>query len=247
MARKNVNRKKGGKKQQLRQMQAQRARQKRYFILAGAVIIAVIGAAFLIFGDARQVGSYETITKQDWPEADGKALGPADAPVVVKLFSDYQCPYCRLFAEGVEGQIYEDYVKTGQVRFEYHHFIVIDQNVGGNESRRAAEASECASQQGDFWNYHDMLYTNQQGEGTGAFSDLRLKEFASVLGYDMQQFNSCFNSSAAADAVVQDEAQADSYQLSATPSLLVNDIQVQNPLDYNVVKAAIDAALSQAQ
>jgi protein-disulfide isomerase len=193
------------------------------------------------------MGSYETITPQTWPEADGKALGPADAAVVVRLFSDFQCPYCRQFAEGVEGQIYQDYVKTGQVRFEYHHFIVIDQNVGGNESRRAAEASECASQQGDFWNYHEMLYTNQQGEGSGAFSDQRLKEFASVLGYDMGQFNTCFNSTEAADAVVQDEALADSYQLRATPSLLVNDTLLQNPLDYNAVKAAIDEALSQAQ
>jgi len=65
----------------------------------------------------------------------------------------------------VERQLIEQYVATGQVRLEYHHFIVVDGNVGGNESRHAAEASECANEQGRFWDYHAMLFANQEGEG----------------------------------------------------------------------------------
>jgi len=80
----------------------------------------------------------------------------------------------------VERQLIDEYVATGKARFEYHHYIVVDRIVGGNESQRAAEASECANEQGEFWNYHKMLFANWNGEGEGAFVDRRLKIFAAT-------------------------------------------------------------------
>jgi protein-disulfide isomerase len=126
----------------------------------------------------------------------------------------------------VERQIIDKFVSTGKVRYEYHHFIVIDGNAGGNESRRAAEASECAVEQNQFWNYHKILFANWRGEHVGAFTDKRLKAFAANIGLDTAKFNSCFDSNRYANAVAADEATARSLGVNATPSLFINGQQV---------------------
>ncbi len=218
------------------------------WIIAGVALVAVIVAVVLIFQRTppADVGDFETVAKQTWPQPDGKALGPADAPVVIREFSDFQCPYCRMFSATSQKQIIEQYVSTGKVRFEYHHFIVIDGNVGGVESRQAAQASECAADQGAFWDYHEILFANQQGEGAGAFSDDRLKAFAAALDLDAAQFNACLNSAAAAEKVKADEATARSLKVNATPAVFVNDTRIENPLNFEVIKAAIDAELAAA-
>jgi len=145
----------------------------------------------------------------------------------------------------VERQLIDEYVATGKARFEYHHYIVVDRIVGGNESQRAAEASECANEQGEFWNYHAMVFANWNGEGQGAFSDRRLKAFAEKLGLDTGEFNACFDSRRYASNVQADEALAQSLGVSGTPTLFVNDIRVQNPLNIEEYRALIPAALGQ--
>lgn len=219
-------------------------------LIGGVVLVAVAVVALLITLSPRPVpvtaGAFITPAPQTWPQANGKAMGPADAKVVVQEFADFQCPYCRQFHDNVFPQIISQYVATGKIRLEYHHFIVIDQNVGGTESRRAAQASECASDQGRFWDYFNMLFTNQGTEGSGVFNDSRLKAFAATLGLDTTQFNACFDGSKDAQKVTLDEALAATRGLTGTPSILVNGVLVKNPLDFNPVKAAIDAALSKA-
>ncbi len=90
-----------------------------------------------------------------------------------------------------------------------------------------------------------MLFANQQSEGSGAFSDERLKAFAASLKLDTAKFNSCLDSGKFSQDVKADEARAGALGLRSTPSLLVNNQLVQNPLDYASVQAAIDAALNQ--
>lgn len=236
------------KEKQRRLKAAQARRNRMLLIIGGVVVVAIIAVIILVLQNPRTqvAGEFTTVPTKTWPEPNGVSMGPASAKVVVQEFADFQCPYCRQFHDSIFQQLIDKYVTTGKVRFEYHHFIVIDANVGGKESRRAAEASECASEQGQFWNYFNMLFANQQTEGSGTFSDTRLKAFAASLGLDTAKFNSCFNSGKYANAVTQDELQANSLKLGGTPSLLVNGTLVQNPLNWDAVQAAIDAALKQA-
>ena len=141
----------------------------------------------------------------------------------------------------------QEYIVTGKVRFEYRHYIVIDRSVGGNESRRAAEASECANAQGEFWNYQKMLFENQKGEGRGAFADRRLKAFAETLGLDSGQFNQCFDSGQYSQEVLTDERLARSMGVSGTPTIFVNGRLFDNPLDYEGLKRMIESALAGTQ
>ncbi len=232
-----------------RRQQAQ-TRQRR---LAAVVVVAglsLLVVAFIIFQSLAAApnpnGALVDAEQATYPQADGKGLGPADAPVQVLEFSDYQCPYCNLWHTEIQAQLVEKYIGTNQVRFEYHHFIVIDGNVGGVESRHAAIASECAANQGAFWGFHARLFANQAGEGQGAFSDPRLGQLATAQGLEMNTFNACFVSSEAAAAVRADEQLARQFQLNSTPSLLVNGQRLGNPLDFREVTAAIDAALAAA-
>lgn len=232
---------------QTRREQAQRkARQNRMLqIIAAVVVVATLAVIILVVANQPEapVGDITTIEPGTWPQADGKALGPADAKVVVTEFADFQCPYCRIYNETIQPQIIADYVTTGKIRYEYRHFIVIDGNVGGTESRRAAEATECALQQDRFWDFHEILFANQAGEGEGAFANNRIKAFAESLGLDMNQFNSCFDGRKTQNQVTIDEAQARTFGVNGTPSLFVNGKKVDNPIDYPTIKAAIDAAL----
>ncbi len=237
-------------KRQERAIARAKARRNRAILIGGVVVIAIAVVLFLILQGPKPVpvtaSSFVTPQPQTWPQASGKAMGPANAKVVVQEFADFQCPYCKQFHDNILPQVISQYIATGKIRFEYHHFIVIDQNVGGTESRRAAQASECANDQGRFWDYFNMLFTNQGAEGSGAFSNSRLKAFAAALGLNTSQFNSCLDSGKDAQKVVADEAQASSHNLQGTPSILVNGTLVQNPLDASAVQAAINAALKQA-
>lgn len=123
--------------------------------------------------------------------------------------------------------------------------MVIDGNVGGNESRRAAEASECAAEQNKFWEFHATVFANQTGENVGTFPDRKLKAIADSVGLDMTAFNTCFDTSRHANVVTADETLARGLGVSGTPSLFVNGTRVQNPLDINEISQLIDAGLAQ--
>ena len=218
-------------------------------VIAGLVaVVAIAAAGFLIYQNIQNnrpvpPGSFVTVPTQTWPMADGKAMGPKTAKVLLQEFADFQCPICREYFSTVEPQIKTTYLDKGTIRYEFHHFIVIDANTGGSESRHAAEASECANEQGHFWDYHNMLYTNQGGEGSGALADNRLKAFSVALGLDSAKFNTCFDSHRYSSVVDADQALGTQMGVSGTPTLFVNGTMVSNPLDFNTVKQAIDLQL----
>ena len=104
-------------------------------------------------------------------------LGSDTAPVSVILYTDFQCPYCGKFFAETEQTTIAQYVKGGKVKFISRDFSFL-----GPESIKAAEAVRCAADQGKYWEFHDYLFTHQNGENKGNFSNLNLKTFAKTLG-----------------------------------------------------------------
>jgi len=86
----------------------------------------------------------------------------------------------------------------------------------------AAEASECAADQDKFWEYHDLLFSRQNGENQGAFSSDKLKGFAKELALDTQAFDQCLDSGQFKAVVEQQNAVARQLGVQSTPSFLVN-------------------------
>lgn len=99
----------------------------------------------------------------------------------------------------------------------YFHFPFL-----GDESYAAAEASECANDQGKFWEYHDYLFANHNGENQGAFSNTNLKAFAKALNLDTAAFDACLDSGQHREQVQQDASFAQQLGVRSTPTFLVN-------------------------
>lgn len=119
-------------------------------------------------------------------------VGAADAPSTLTVWEDFRCPACAQFENALRETIHE-LEEAGQIKTEYHLATIIDGNMGGSGSLRAANAAACAQDAGKFAPYHDVLYMNQPPEPDDAFADNgRLIELAGkVEGLDTPAFRGC--------------------------------------------------------
>ncbi len=166
-------------------------------------------------------------------------MGSQNAPVTIVEFSDFQCPYCGMFARDTQDALIQQYVQSGKVRFGYSHFSFL-----GQESLDAAEASECAADQNKFWEYHDLLFANQNGENKGAFVQENLVGFADKLNLDKEAFTKCLTSHKYLTLIQSQTQFAGSNGLSSTPSFLVNGYLVKGAQDITTFKQVIDSLLN---
>jgi protein-disulfide isomerase len=176
--------------------------------------------------------------------AKGLTLGDANAPAKIEVFEDLQCPACANYTMKIEPSVISELVETGKASYTFHHYPFLD---GGNpkgESRRAAEASLCASEQGKFWEYKFTVFANWAGENAGAFSDLNLSAFATSLDLDMDMFNVCFQESRYKDLIEADLKLAEKLGVQGTPSVFVNGTQVTPGFvpPFEEIKNAVEAA-----
>ncbi len=209
-------------------------------------IVAVGGALAVALIVAGQPDSAPAVTPTIPPTStasypiEGKAKGFAAAPVTIVEYSDFQCPYCARFAQEIVPALEKEYIATGKVRFEYKHMAQI-----GEESILAAEATECARDQGRFWDFHDLLFASQNGENRGAFSRERLKGFASRLGLDRNAFDSCLGSGKYRATVTQETNAARSLGIRGTPSMVINGQVVQGLPDLPNLRVLLNAKLAE--
>ncbi len=170
---------------------------------------------------------------------DGRTLGFADAPVEVWDYSDFLCPHCREFVEGPEKRLIEEYVKTGKVRFVFKQFVLSERSLP------AANAAECAREQGKFWEYHDYLYARQATDSP--FPTQKLKAYARQLGLDTSRFDKCVDEGKYFDALMKETMEGYKRGVRGTPTIFVNGTMVPRGMQWSYLKEAIDAALKESQ
>lgn len=235
------------KRQQLREKRLKQQKQQRLIILGMVIVGALLVAAALIYPTLKPVGNIVSITPRSFNTTVSRnTLGDPNAPVRVDVWEDFQCPACASYTRQIEPLVISNYVETGKVFYTFHNYAFIDSQVATKESQQAASASLCAADQERFWDYHDMLYTNWNGENQGAFSDKRLVAFAETLGLDIQAFKTCFNGGRYSDSVKQELADGQSLGITGTPSVFVNGVEVTPGYvpSFDQLSAAIDAALA---
>ena len=237
-------------RQTIKERRIQKRRQQRLTIL-----LAISGFALLLIGLAfvptlwemlQPVGEVVVPEPSPRPMADFNAMGDPDAPVVIVEFSDFQCPYCKVFADETEPLIVENHVATGEVYFIYRslgNFISDNIGAGRTESLDAAEAAYCAGDQGKFWEYKDILYANWQGEDVGSFTEKRLTAFAEALDLELNQFNECLSSQKYRDLAEQDLRVGREEGINSTPSFLINGKLVVGAQPYSVFQQEIQDAI----
>ncbi len=205
---------------------------KIWFFIVLLVIGASIVSALIIAGGVyvgfRYLAKHSTSTQLPTPPApvtfidfplpsDAPVLGNENAEVLILEFADFQCPYCQEFHNEILPRLKAEYIDTGKVRFAFLDFAFL-----GDESVRAASAARCAKDQGKFWEYHDLLYKNQNGENEGTFNPEKLKELGKELNLNTSDFNSCVDARLAEAEVVAATNSASEAGISSTPTLLVN-------------------------
>jgi protein-disulfide isomerase len=165
---------------------------------------------------------------------ENPVLGPADAPVTVVEFSDFQCPACGHAFPTIK-RLMQQY--NGKVRLVFHDFPLPMHP----QAPKAAEAAACAREQGKFWEMHDRMFANQQKL---AISDL--KAAASELGMDAAKFGSCLDSGMYAVQVQNNVAEGRKYGVSATPTFFINGRMLSGSAAYQTFSSIIDEELSRA-
>ena len=239
------------KRQAIREERQKKRRRQRLLTILAITAGAIIVVGLLVYPSIQKslapVGEITTITPASRPMPNGTAMGEEGATVIVEVWEDFQCPACRNYSTDIEPLIAENYVATGHVRYVFRQFPFLDERVpSSNESQQSANASMCAAEQERFWDYHDMLFANWNGENRGAFSDKRLVAFAEALGLDMDRFNSCFQQNKYRDEIAKDKADGQELGVTGTPSVFVDGQQLSPGFvpSYQDIALAIDDALA---
>jgi protein-disulfide isomerase len=165
------------------------------------------------------------------PVGSSAIRGPADAPVTILEFSDYQCPFCAR-SEPLINDVLKQYPE--QVRFVYKHFPLTSIH---NDAMGAAKAAVAAQQQGKFWEMHDKIFANQR-----ALKPENLKQYAQEIGLDVAKFEADMNSPEVANQVQEDMKLAQTVQVRGTPTIFVQGKLLQNR-SVDGFKQIIDAEL----
>ena len=165
---------------------------------------------------------------------DDPVKGDKNAPVTIIEFSDFQCPFCGKFYKETLPEIDEKYIKTGKAKLVYR-----DYPLGSHEfAQKAAEAAECADEQGKFWQYHDKLFENQD-----ALTIDNLKRYARDTGLSASKFNDCLDSSRYKDEVNKDLKDGESYGVSGTPAFFINGNLISGAQPFSAFEQVIEAEL----
>lgn len=205
---------------------------QRLMMISVALVVLVIAA----FAIVPRLTAGSATGELDY--ASNPRLGDEDAPVKVAIFFDFLCPHCATFSETITPVLEQEFVQDGTAALYFVNFPVVNPVV----SRDIAMVGECVFQQGNeqFLTIEPIMMRAQR--------DLRSRADAvdMALAYapdlDGGQLRDCVSSSEAADAVAADVAAASAFNLTGTPSVIVDGKVVSNPSIANIRTAIRNAA-----
>jgi len=168
--------------------------------------------------------------------------GNQSASLVIVDFSDFQCHLCKRYVDNTEQQINSSYVQTGKAVYVFKHLPN-----RGFDSKNASLAAQCTNDQGKFWEFHKILYSNQGPIDSGWINTENIKKFASHLpDINITQLNSCFDTKKYGSFIDNDIDLANSLGFTETPSFLIMTSdgsiveKIQGPKPFPIFKTIID-------
>jgi protein-disulfide isomerase len=175
---------------------------------------------------------------------DDEVLGDEDATITLVEFTDYQCPFCQRHFQQTYGQIKKDYIDTGKVKL-----VVRDYPLSFHpHAQKAAEASECAGDQGKFWEMHDKLFGSLNEWSNAADAPAMFKKYAADMKLDTGDFDSCLDNGDNAEEVRNDLADGSASGISGTPGFWIlgpdgQNQKISGAYPYETFKTAFDELL----
>lgn len=215
-----------------------------FSFLAMAGIVALI----IIQGPVKkELGSFDDgsprITPENSVSPETKApdvsgwqfIGSADAKVVFVEYGDYNCGYCRKFAQETFPKIKEKYIDTGKVKFVWKDYVIF-----GDQSKLLAEAVHCAGDQGKYFEMHDKIFANTI---QGLSADVLASTLAQSLNLNISEFNNCLTAGKYVSKVEQSNQEATSFGFGGTPTSIINGQVIIGARSLAEFEAAIEAGL----
>ena len=218
-------------------------------VILAVVLIGGSATAFLSMGQSNsstQTSQFDEIVKKLTQPvlSNASGLGSDAGQITLIEFGDYQCQDCAKFHKETRSQIINNFVNTGAIKFLFKDFVINDRP-SDKASTLAARASYCAADQGNYWQYHDELYSNSQGENTGWVSKESLKQFArNVKVPDLTKFSECLDSQKYNDVVMENVQLAQAIGLQSTPTFILvregkEPLGIVGAQPYDVFQGAI--------
>ena len=161
--------------------------------------------------------------------------GPADAPITIICFSDYQCPFCKR----VEPTVKDVLAKyPGKVRYVFRDYPLSFHQF----AQKAGEAAGCADEQGKFWEMHEKLFANNT-----ALAIDNLKQYAKDIGANVEQFNQCLDGGKRAQEVTDDMNAGSAVGVTGTPAFFINGRFINGAVPLEQFTEVIDEELARAE
>lgn len=203
------------------------------FIIVLLVVLAISGVFNSTSNTSKDINKLNPINMNSLID-DDSIKGDPNAPITIIEFSDYECPFCQRFYLTTYQQIVENYIDTGKVNLVYRDFpLSFHQN-----AQKAAEAAECAGEQGKYYEMHDLLFEKGVEGGIDSF-----KNYASEIGLNQAEFDECLDSGKMESEVKKDFADGQTLGISGTPSFIINGKILVGAQPYSVFEKEIEAEL----
>jgi protein-disulfide isomerase len=221
----------------------------RWIVIAMVALVVVTGVVFSLFGQSDK-------TTASLSGLDGIKLKPAvtstidtangsaisfdnGAATTIDIWEDSQCPVCKLF-EDANGEYIESLVREKKANVRYHVLSFL-----GDESVRAANASFCAADEGQFLDFHKAIYAVQSSvENSGFWSNETLVEIGKKIGITSTTFGDCVSKGSKVDLVQANADSMNKFGVQGTPTVFINGKKwerTQNAFVLEEFKAAVEA------
>ena len=200
-----------------------------------AVFLFVMDALIffgMVYRQSSQLANNSTAATGSVATLDDPYAGGINANIVIVEFTDFKCPYC-LQAFPVIQEVISTY--GDKIKFIFRDFPDVGKYP---EAQKAAEAANCAFDQGKFMEMHNKLFINQDNQSVPA-----LKRYASELGLDAEKFNTCLDSNKYRDEVLQDLNAGLAAGVGGTPTFFINDNKVEGVIPLETFKQIVDQLL----
>jgi protein-disulfide isomerase len=194
----------------------------------------VIVLAALAFGGWNYLQNQRPAMADPLVPESAHVTGDVNAPVTVVVFGDFQCDDCSAFAEDVMPQLQLDFIDPGVVLLAYRHYPML-----GDQSVRAALASECAGQQGKFWEMHELLSSWKVGVGIERFPYELLEQFAFGTRIGPAEYRACMGDPDTIVAVEQGMRDGFVLGVRELPAIYVNGTHATGIVDYTRLRSLI--------
>src|SRR3989344_9311799 len=166
-----------------------------------------------------------------------RTLGKESAPVTVEMFADFECPYCAMWHTQTFPLIKENYINEGKVKLIIRHLPL--ESIHFN-AKNYAIASQCAADQGKFFEYIDLLYNKDNKDS----SNKDINSYAQDLGLSLEEFEYCINDSATLEVINKDiQREKKKGVENSTPSFFINGKKFLGAQPYSEFESAINLAL----